>query len=250
MLTTEELSRRSGVPVRTVRFYQTKGLLPAPERIGREARYTVAHLERLQLISQLQDRGLRLSAIAEVVSRAGDQHTSLPAWLGLGETLAQPWTEDRPALLTESELRARLGERDLAVAELERAGLVEKRSDTTPVTFLVPSPALLDIGLEMIDAGIDLGTGAAARDLLQRRLGRLADELVAQITDRVTMDRLAEGGPAEVAAQIDRLRPIARRSVDIVFAHEMERALRDVMEPAVPQRPATPRKTLRRRSNR
>jgi hypothetical protein len=80
---------------------------------------------------------------------------------------------------------------------------------------------------------------------LQRRLGRLADELVAQITDDVTMNRLAEEGPAEVAALVDRLRPIARRSVDVVFAHEMERALRGVMEPPSSPKHPQPRRTKR-----
>ena len=64
------------------------------------------------------------------------------------------------------------------------------------------------------------------RTLLQRQLGQLADELVATMTERVSLDRLATGGPAEVAALIEQLRPLARRSVEVIFAHEMERALR------------------------
>ncbi|CAN5843162.1 MerR family transcriptional regulator [soil metagenome] len=230
-LTVGELSRRSGVPVRTVRFYQTRYLLPPPERIGREVRYDQRHLDRLALIAELQDRGLRLSAIADLLRHAGEDHTSLLAWLGLGETLQRSWTNDRPALLTEVELRDRIGDDTPGtVAALERAGLVERRADTTPVTFLVPSPALLDIAVELRDAGIDLDTSAATRILLQRRLGRLADELVAEVTERVSMSRLAEEGPAALADLIERVRPATRRAVEVVFAHEMERALRDIAE--------------------
>jgi DNA-binding transcriptional MerR regulator len=223
----DELSRRSGIPVRTVRFYQGKGLLPPPVRVGREARYDEAHLERLELIADLQRRGLRLSAIADIL----EQHQSVPAWLGLGQTLAAPWTEDRPELLTEDELLARAGDgAEAHVAGLEEAGVVERRDDTTPVTYLVASPALLEISLELRDAGFDLETAALARRLLSTRLGRLADELVAEVTERVSLGRLAEGGPAELAALIERIRPLTRRAVDVVFAHEMERALRAAVD--------------------
>ena len=225
----DELSRRTGVPVRTVRFYQGKGLLPPPVRVGREARYDEQHVERLAFIADLQRRGLRLSAIAQIL----EQHTSLPAWLGLGATLAEPWTEDLPVLLTEDELHARLGADPPAVlAGLESGGIVERRDDTTPVTYLVVSPALLEISVELLDAGFDLETAVLARHLLTTRLGRLADELVAEVTERVSMHRLAEGGPAELATLIERIRPLTRRAVDVVFAHEMERALRDVVDAA------------------
>ena len=45
----EELAKASGLPVDTIRFYQGKGLLPAPRRLGRLAVYGDAHLERLKL---------------------------------------------------------------------------------------------------------------------------------------------------------------------------------------------------------
>ncbi|CAN5615562.1 hypothetical protein BH20ACT2_BH20ACT2_20210 [soil metagenome] len=238
--TVEELAKRAGVPVRTVRYYQTRRLLPVPDRVGREARYDDRHLDRLRLIAELQDRGLRLSAIVDLLPNGGDAHTSLPAWLGLGETLEAPWTEDRPELLTEAELLHRLGDDGTALRDgLIDTGVLERRSDTTPVTYLLTSPALLDIALELRAAGFDLETAAASRRLLQQRLGRLADELVAEVTERVSLDRLAEGGPAELAALIDVVRPVARRAVDVVFAHEMERALRSVTDPggrAVPTR--------------
>lgn len=226
-LSVEELARRSGVPVRTVRFYQGKGLLPPPARVGREARYDGQHLERLELIADLQRRGLRLTAIAEIL----EQHTSVPAWLGLGETLNEPWTEDRPELLTEAELVERVGGSGFDVDDLEEAGVVERRGDTMPVTYLVPSPALLDISLELRDAGFDLETAKQARRLLTTRLGRLADELVNEVTRRVSLRRLQDGGPAELATLIERTRPLTRRAVDVIFAHEMERALRDAVGP-------------------
>jgi DNA-binding transcriptional MerR regulator len=225
-----ELARRSGVPVRTLRFYQTEGLLQAPARVGREARYDDAHLERLRRIAELRERGLQLTAIREVFAHGGGENGSLHAWLGLGETLARPWTEDRPALWTQSQLDERLAGRPVPHELLEHFGLAERRTDTNPVTWLVPSPALLELALDLTDLGVPPDVAVGARALLQKRLGRLADDLVAHMTERVSLDRLASGGPEAVAALVDALRPIGQRAVGVVFAHEMERALRSIAE--------------------
>ena len=43
----EDLAAASGVKIDTIRFYQGKGLIPAPERRGRNAIYGPAHLARI-----------------------------------------------------------------------------------------------------------------------------------------------------------------------------------------------------------
>ncbi len=48
--TVDELARRAGVPVRTIREYQTVGVLHPPRRAGRIGLYGRGHLERLHLI--------------------------------------------------------------------------------------------------------------------------------------------------------------------------------------------------------
>lgn len=227
-MSVDELADEAGVPVRTVRFYQTRGLIPAPERVGRRAVYDQRHLERLELVRRLQDRGLQLSAIADVLEVAGSDPDAIEEWLGLGETLSRPWTEDRPELLTSEELDDRIGDRPVCVTDLEGAGVVERREDTTPVTYLVPSPALLDIGLELVDLGVPPEVSAVSRELMVSRLGRLADELVAHITDNISLERLEAGGPEAVAELVERSRPLTLRAVGVVFAHEMERALGEI----------------------
>jgi DNA-binding transcriptional MerR regulator len=63
-----ELTRRSGVPRSTIKFYLRSGLLPAGEPLGRnQARYGPRHLERLELIRALREvAGLPLGVIARV----------------------------------------------------------------------------------------------------------------------------------------------------------------------------------------
>lgn len=231
-LTVDELAARSGTTVRTIRFYQSEGLLPAPERRGREVRYGAEHLDRLQLIAGLQERGLRLTAIADLLRHSPDDATAAD-WLGLGETLSRPWSEDRPTLLSEAELAERLdGTPDGTADELVRTGVVERRSDTTPVVYLVPSPGMLEVAVALVRLGIDLEAGARLRDLLQERLSQMATDLVVQFTEEVSVHRLADGGPGSLALLLDQLRPLTRRTVDLLFAHEMERAQRRLVEAA------------------
>ncbi len=68
-LTIDQLTAQSRVPSRTIRYYQSKGVLPPPEIKGRVAYYGPLHLERLLLIAKLQDRGLRIDAIRALLSR-------------------------------------------------------------------------------------------------------------------------------------------------------------------------------------
>ena len=228
-LSVDELAERTGVTVRTIRWYQSEGLLPPPGRRGREARYGPAHVERLDLIGELQARGLRLSAIADLFDRgAGDAPAA--DWLGLGEALRRPWTDDRPVVLRDRELADRLAGTPGAPTEaLERSGVIERRPGSVPASWVVPSPELLDIALATIRLGLDPDAGARLRDLLQDRLRSMAAELVAAFTDEVSAASLAEQGPAGLAALLEQLQPLTRRTVDLLFAHEMERAQQDLL---------------------
>jgi DNA-binding transcriptional MerR regulator len=233
-LLVDELSEQSGVSVRTIRFYQSKGLLEAPGRRGRHARYSRDHVDRLALIAELHERGLRLSAIQELLTHAW-QGTDATDWLGLEKVMRRPWTDDHPALLTEAELDARLaGCPAGSAAALERTGIVERRADTTPVVYLVPSPGMLEVSVESLRLGLDLDTAARLRDLLVVRLRAMATELVATFTEEVSRQQLAVGGPAQLADLLDRVQPLARRTVELVFAHEMERAQRDLLDEPSP----------------
>lgn len=63
----DELGTRSGLSVDTIRYYAREGLLPAPERSGRNAHYGPRHLERLEWIAALRSRRFSIAAIREVV---------------------------------------------------------------------------------------------------------------------------------------------------------------------------------------
>jgi DNA-binding transcriptional MerR regulator len=68
-LTLEELAERVQVPVRTIRFYISEGLLPGPGTRGKGASYGEGHLLRLQLIRRLAEQHVPLAEMRSVMGR-------------------------------------------------------------------------------------------------------------------------------------------------------------------------------------
>ncbi|MCC6215202.1 MAG: MerR family transcriptional regulator [Polyangiaceae bacterium] len=224
--TIDELAASTGVPSRTIRFYQSSGALPPPRREGRVAYYDGAHVERLRLVAELQDRGLNLRAIRDLVGRADAGELSVSEWLGLGDQLRAPWTEDRPRLLGADELKAALGDgaRPGLVAELVRLGFLRREGATS---YVVESPTLLRMALEVDAAGLDLADAVHAIELLRKRFSRLAEELVEHF---VKAARRGEVDPKRSARALETWRPIAGEAVRVLFAREMERALGELVQ--------------------
>lgn len=65
--TLSELAAATGVPVRTIRYYLHRGLLPSPPFRGPRTVYSEHHRNLLRLIEHLHERGLSLEAIAQLV---------------------------------------------------------------------------------------------------------------------------------------------------------------------------------------
>ena len=63
-----EISKRAGVPVETVRYYEKIDLLPAPDRDASGYRaYRTAHLERLQFIRRCRTLDMAQDEIRELI---------------------------------------------------------------------------------------------------------------------------------------------------------------------------------------
>ena len=78
MLSIGEMSRRTGVKVPTIRFYEDKGLLePASRTAGNQRRYTHDALDRLSFIRHARDLGLPLGEIDTLISLEGASGSEL-----------------------------------------------------------------------------------------------------------------------------------------------------------------------------
>jgi len=88
-----ELSRRSGVPVPTIKYYLREGLLPAGVLTSpNQAHYDDEHLRRLRLVRALVDVGdLSIAGVREVLVALDTRDDSLHKKLGLvQEAISQP----------------------------------------------------------------------------------------------------------------------------------------------------------------
>lgn len=223
-MTIDELAAHVGVPTRTIRFYQARGALMRPEIRGRVAYYGEAHVERLRLIAQLQDRGLRIDAIRDLVTSIDKGELDLAEWLGIEQEVQAPWADDQARTVDEPGLYALAGARRPGlVADLVRTRLIERRGDV----FLVPSPALLGIAMRLADAGVALDTAAAAAEILHKHLGRAVKDLVELFVRGVRQGSVTLGDPDVTFAS---LRPLGTEAVKLLFAREMEHELRKLVE--------------------
>ena len=63
----EQLAAACDVSVDTVRYYQTRGLLPPPDARGPRRLVRRRHADRIREVRELQRRGLTLAAIERVL---------------------------------------------------------------------------------------------------------------------------------------------------------------------------------------
>jgi DNA-binding transcriptional MerR regulator len=85
-----ELSRRSGVPVATIKYYMREGLVPQGERtMPNQASYDDSHLRRLRLARALIDvGGLPVAVARDVLHTLDDERSSLHDLLGKAQYAA------------------------------------------------------------------------------------------------------------------------------------------------------------------
>ena len=66
-----EVARRAGVRASAIRYYESIGLLPEPERMAGRRRYPRGTLQKLAVIATAQRAGLRLDEIRELLTASG-----------------------------------------------------------------------------------------------------------------------------------------------------------------------------------
>lgn len=228
----DQLAAEVGVPVSTVRMYQHRGLLPPPQRRGRQALYGPVHLARLRQIQGLQERGWSLAAIGDLLD-GWQEGRGLPDLLGLTGDRSL-WGDEEPIELTAEELRDRFPNQDLTAEQVQRAitlGLVEPGVDGR---VRVLRPSFLEVGSRLRAMGVpaaeildeyealrDLTDEAARRftELFRRHLWRSAPEGDPMATDL-----------PRVAAVVDQLGPLARDVVVASLAHSLQGAARRFLD--------------------
>ena len=111
-----ELSRRSGVPVATVKYYLREGLLPPGLPTARnQADYDEGHLHRLRLVRALLEvGGLSLAAVRAVLVAVDEESRPLHEVLGTATYALGPRAAEEP------------GAPDVALARKEVDALLDR----------------------------------------------------------------------------------------------------------------------------
>jgi DNA-binding transcriptional MerR regulator len=148
----EELAGRAGTSVDTVRFYQTRGLLPQPEREGRVVFYSEAHVDRLERIRELKAKGFTLKSIKGLLS--GELEPADEALLALVESPGD--TTGGEASLTLEQLAQRTGISESLLQALEREGLIVHKERDGDTYYTEADAEMVSQGLALLSAGLPL----------------------------------------------------------------------------------------------
>jgi DNA-binding transcriptional MerR regulator len=181
-LTVDEVARRVELPVRTIREYQTLGLLPPPARRGRVGVYGAGHVTRLELIQRLQARGYSLAGIRDLLESWRDG-SDLGEVLGLAadqlvhvEEPGAPATVEQLARLIPQLIPERLD-------DLLSTGVVEACG---PDEYCIPSPSLLQLTKDAIGAGYPPDAVLRLLDQIGHATGTIADAVAVAMASRPT----------------------------------------------------------------
>lgn len=224
-MTIEELASQAGTATTTVRMYQAKGLLPPPERRGRIGYYGQGHLARLRLIAQLQEQGFSLASIKRLTD-AWESGRGLEDVLGLETQVAAVWAAEPPVRLKLGEFRELFAGQPITPAVIRRAmrmGLV----GFDGIWVTVNSPKLLEIGLELVRAGLPVTEMMDEMEALQGVADSIAGRFTAVFERNMWEPFVAAGLPAEqirpLTESLQRLSALAEAVVDAVLRDALRR---------------------------
>ncbi|GAB2452319.1 MerR family transcriptional regulator [Nocardia tengchongensis] len=159
--TIDELARAADTTVRSVRVYHERGLLPSPDVRGRIGYYGHNHLDRLQTISRLLSRGMKLNGIRELLD-AWDRGDGLAEVLGVTDQpvseavedpIPQEYSPDLPDYLKKA----------LAASDDPLEG------------YRLVNPRCCDLATRLVDAGLPVSAVVELVERLRHDCERLAD---------------------------------------------------------------------------
>ncbi|MFD6186827.1 MerR family transcriptional regulator [Streptomyces goshikiensis] len=245
-----ELSRRSGLPVKTIRFYSDLGIVPPTDRSPAGYRlYGLDALARLDLARTLRDLGLDLATVRKVLDREASLSQVVNAHADALDTQIRTLRLRRAVLRTitghgPAHLEKDLMHRLAALSRTERRRLVTDFTDdafngplTNPECAALmrsvlpelpddPTPEQIDAWVELAELcrSTDFRTAvrrtadAQAEELARCDAGALQDAL-----DRAVRERLDEAVAAGLLP-VCATRPSPAGTTADLYAHAFERA--------------------------
>jgi DNA-binding transcriptional MerR regulator len=230
-LTIDELAGRTGMTVRNVRAYQSRGLIPPPQLRGRTGYYGEEHVVRLELIRDLQAEGFNLESIKRILDRAPGE--SIGEVLDFTRAVAAPFGNERPEVVDAGVFIDRWGDEltPELVSRAERLGLVR---DLGEGRYELLSPRLQQAAGELAELGVPLDAAVEVTAVMRKHSEAVARAYVRLFLDHVWRPFEQAGEPAEewprVRDALERLRPLAGEALLAMFGLVMTEAVESALE--------------------
>ena len=177
--TIDELARAADTTVRSVRVYHERGLLPSPEVRGRIGYYGSDHLGRLQTISRLLGRGMKLNGIRELLE-AWDRGDGLADVLGVQDTddadVAAPAAADTSEANSDNHEHSEL-------PEYARQALAN--SEDPLEAYRVTNPRCCDLATRLADTGLPAADTFRLIERLRSDIDRTVDRYATEMFYRL-----------------------------------------------------------------
>jgi DNA-binding transcriptional MerR regulator len=148
----EQLASVTDISVDTVRYYQSRGLLPPPEKEGRVGWYGADHVERVREIRDLQRKGLTLAAIERLL---GDGRATPDGDLAVAVATARGDADEE--LVTLDEFAQRSGVPASLIQAVEREGIELGRRVDGEVRYTTADVEMVRGALRLLEFGLPLG---------------------------------------------------------------------------------------------
>lgn len=149
----EQLAATCEVSVDTIRYYQSRGLVPPPTKQGRVAWYDDRHAERIRQVRALRGKGLTLAAIERVL---GDGNDPADADLALAVAAARGEAAEGE-LLTLDEFADRSGVPASLIQAVEREGIELGRIQDGQTRYTAADIEMVRGALRLLEYGLPLG---------------------------------------------------------------------------------------------
>ncbi len=238
-MTIDELARRTGMTVRNIRAHQSRGLVAPPQVRGRTGYYGGDHLDRIELIKELQADGFNLEAIRRLLEGAGGSSREV---LDFSRTLRAPFEDEEPEIVDTEEMAKRWGgglDASL-ISRAEKLGLMRSLGDGR---IEILSPRLQRAGAELAELGVPPAAALEVAAKVRTHARGIARVFVELFLESVWKPFNRAGRPEEewpkVREALERLRPLASEAVLAIFqqvmseevekatTRDIQRALRD-----------------------
>ncbi len=190
----DELAQLSGIPSRTIRFYNTQGLLPAPLMRGRIAYYSQDHLLVLNVIKELKEQqNLPLEVIKQLLEIRA-QHGDVQMNLALKQRLLRPLTSGGAEVqLSKEALMQQTGAVEARIDELTSQGLLFPAQIKGQPVFSGDDVLLLQLYESLEQLGLPIALPA----LIRFQLRQLVRSEIAAFEQHLQPGRRRDAHPSE-----------------------------------------------------